>query len=62
MDIHDTIQFTINNLPKLTELAVPLDDSCPICLMSFASIFCEKGQDEGVTKLVGCGHLFCRKE
>jgi len=67
MTTQDSIQIAIDSLPTLPEDSVPLDDTCPICLMSFASIFCETavGTDMvfgGVTKLVGCGHLFCRKD
>ena len=41
-----------------------LDDSCPICLMTFRTIL-EQRQDgkivAGVAR-VGCGHMFCAEE
>ena len=68
------IAATIAALPSLTHQDVPLDDSCPICLVPFVQIL--QGLDHaespdaaveepsacGITKLPGCGHLFCRKE
>jgi hypothetical protein len=72
---HDRICHLISSLPILTTDKVPLDDSCPICLISFNVILGEEQgleclaqegggneiANQGVTKL-GCGHLFCRKE
>lgn len=66
----------IQNLPILPAQHVPLDEACPICLMSFASILDGSAQNEGVlhdvaskpiplsgvTRLEGCGHVFCRVE
>ena len=71
----DRIRHTIDQLPILTVKDVQLDDSCAICFTGFASILSDAadvqpsidfnvdGEVElGITKLVGCGHLFCRKE
>jgi hypothetical protein len=69
----DGIRTVLASLPVLSKDDVPLDDSCPICLIPFQSVLDEKageagcesvdaGCDSGVTKLVGCGHIFCRKE
>jgi hypothetical protein len=71
----DRIRFTIDQLPTLTAKDVQLDDSCAICLTGFASILSNEVEVEasteldadtevqlGITRLVGCGHLFCRKE
>lgn len=71
------IARAIVSLPTLTANHVPLDDSCPICLVPFPSILDGSAQNEGflhsalapkpiqlggVTKLEGCGHIFCRVE
>lgn len=71
----ERIAQVIHRLPALTKEEVPGEDSCPICLMSFASIAEGSVQNEGtlemcghdvqlsgVTKLEGCGHVFCRVE
>jgi len=72
---HDRIRRLISALPVLKKDSVPLDENCPICLISFDVILGEEkglecltqedGENEianhGVTKLI-CGHLFCRKE
>jgi hypothetical protein len=53
------------DLPVLSHDQVPLDDYCPICLVPFLEILgpARDGQDDpGVTKLEGCGHIFCRRE
>lgn len=84
MDRHDEFFLTtqervalaISRLPTLTKNEIPLDDACPICLISLSSIYEGRSQDEGtlvgltaqpislsgVTKLDGCGHVFCRVE
>ncbi|TFY80154.1 hypothetical protein EWM64_g3859 [Hericium alpestre] len=56
----------ISGLPRLTlEQISNLEDSCPICLISFRAIFedAEGGMvgeaSKGVTKVDGCGHIFC---
>lgn len=70
----DMIRRAISALPTLTTTDIPLDDSCAICLTSFDVVLAEEAemkisaQNEeemiyhGVTKLVDCGHMFCRKE
>lgn len=66
MDHHTQINQLIQSLPSIAKNDVPVEDSCPICLVPFLDCFQEEsGEDEssiGVTKLEGCGHLFCRKE
>lgn len=82
MSIDPTISLAIEGLPLLAseDLDVQsLDDHCPICLISFRSIFekeeggdgdVEGGEGEGkggeerkgVTKVEGCGHVFCLEE
>jgi len=53
----------ISELPILDKDSIPLDDSCPICLSSFDSLIAEDRDDNvGVTKLNGCGHIFCMKD
>jgi hypothetical protein len=45
-----------------------LDDSCPICLLSFRAVLepredCLQGKAvSGVARVGGCGHLFCAEE
>jgi hypothetical protein len=71
----DRIRVFIDQLPTLTPKEVQPDDSCAICLTGFSSILAEAtemkaaddfdadiGVELGITRLVGCGHLFCRKE
>jgi hypothetical protein len=71
----DIIRLAIDQLPTLTAKDVQLDDSCAICLTGFSSILSEEANLKassdldrdtaiqlGITKLEGCGHLFCRKE
>ncbi|KAF9247253.1 hypothetical protein BU15DRAFT_58118 [Melanogaster broomeanus] len=64
-------QEAIDNLPVLEENVVPKDEFCAICLMPFASVLSgehscgdEKtnASDSGITKVAGCGHMFCRKD
>jgi hypothetical protein len=45
-----------------------LDESCPICLLTFRTVF-EPREDSpqgkavsGVARVGGCGHLFCVEE
>lgn len=62
---YDLIKLAIDRLPILDKDAVAVDDTCPICLSSFRSIFADDNldvADAGVTQLVDCGHVFCRKE
>ncbi|KAI9069244.1 hypothetical protein FKP32DRAFT_1587046 [Trametes sanguinea] len=74
LPVEERIQLAISRLPTLTKDDVPIDDSCPICLNPFDAILQPKageatGDSEeppeldelaGVTKLVDCGHVFCR--
>lgn len=78
MSLDPEIALAIEGLPLLAPEDVPsLDDHCAICLISFRSIFEkeaeEKEEDEadgegervrrgGVTKVEGCGHVFCLEE
>ncbi|KAK0242660.1 hypothetical protein EDD85DRAFT_297719 [Armillaria nabsnona] len=66
MDRHQQVDELIDNLTVLDKHAVPLQDSCPICLIPFTDFFDDGGDnltpDCGVTKLDGCGHIFCRKD
>ncbi|KAG7449315.1 uncharacterized protein BT62DRAFT_992354 [Guyanagaster necrorhizus] len=55
----------IQSLVVLEKHTVPLQDSCPICLIPFSDFFDDGDNlapDCGVTKLDGCGHIFCRKD
>ncbi|KIP07680.1 hypothetical protein PHLGIDRAFT_117858 [Phlebiopsis gigantea 11061_1 CR5-6] len=60
------IERAIQKLPTLAAADVPKDDSCPICLVPFSGILSgeapppESKELAGVTKLGGCGHVFCR--
>lgn len=62
------IERAVQKLPTLLARDVPREDSCPICLVQFSSILSEEippppnKELAGVTKLVGCGHVFCRLE
>ncbi|KAI1786686.1 hypothetical protein LXA43DRAFT_1032914 [Ganoderma leucocontextum] len=73
LTVQERIQLAISRLPVLTKAEIPIDDSCPICLNPFDAILDGKvreelggqggpGSDEsaGVTKLVSCGHIFCK--
>ncbi|VDC06179.1 unnamed protein product [Peniophora sp. CBMAI 1063] len=59
----------ISSLPDLDEKDVDnLDDSCPICLLSFRSLL-DGTADEvlgessmGLTKVEACGHIFCMND
>ncbi|KAF8165389.1 hypothetical protein B0H34DRAFT_236423 [Crassisporium funariophilum] len=66
MSPHERIEVLLDSLPMLGKDNVILDDSCPICLMPFSSILAEECDEEpemgGVTKLLGCGHVFCRRD
>ncbi len=68
----ERIKQMLASLPVLRKEELDLEESCPICLVPFGAVFEEEElekekQDEetqagGVTKLVGCRHVFCRKE
>ena len=73
LPIQERIQLAISRLPALTKADIPSEESCPICLNPFNDILNDmappdstadpgvKMDDmEGVTKLVGCGHIFCK--
>ncbi|KAF7776690.1 hypothetical protein Agabi119p4_5083 [Agaricus bisporus var. burnettii] len=52
-------------LPILSKDDIPLEDHCPICLVPFLEILSltrDTLDDPGVTKLEGCGHIFCRRD
>ncbi|KDR83788.1 hypothetical protein GALMADRAFT_236163 [Galerina marginata CBS 339.88] len=67
---HERIKALLASLPFLGKESVDLEEPCPICLMPFATVFAEAAEDQqeeemglaGVTKLVGCGHVFCRRD
>ncbi|KAF5387818.1 hypothetical protein D9615_000370 [Tricholomella constricta] len=62
-DVCNRISTLIDSLPALTAQDLPdIEDTCPICLTSFSSIFLDADPETGVTKLVACNHIFCRKE
>ena len=57
------------NLEFLTPEVIPnLDDSCPICLLTFRAVIDSREDnipgkaDAGVARVGGCGHLFCAEE
>jgi hypothetical protein len=84
----ERVRLAIQALPSLSvDLLPSMDDSCPICLLSFKTILSgERSRSHsvelepldadaiiiggtpfpeehlGVTKLLGCGHLFCKRE
>ena len=73
LTVQERIQLAISRLPALKKADIPIDDSCPICLNPFEAILDGKTLEEfggegvpdseelvGVTKLVGCGHMFCK--
>lgn len=76
LSVEDRIALMVHKLPTLDKAQVPHEDSCPICLVSFNTILEGTSHDteevvsigerevklKGVTKLEGCGHLFCRLE
>ncbi|OJA17022.1 hypothetical protein AZE42_00609 [Rhizopogon vesiculosus] len=61
------VKDALDDLPVLHAASVPKDESCAICLTPFDAILAgevpQQGETEdGVTKVVACGHLFCRKD
>lgn len=72
LSVQERIQLAIQRLPVLTKDEIPQDDSCPICINTFEAIMDGKAREglgeespkddelAGVTKLVGCGHIFCK--
>ncbi|CAA7259719.1 unnamed protein product [Cyclocybe aegerita] len=73
---HERIRAILESLPVLGKDSVDLEEPCPICLVPFETVFEEdkegseqrEGEDQhepglgGVTKLIGCGHIFCRRD
>ncbi len=72
LSVQERIHLAISRLPVLAKDDIPLDDSCPICINPFEAALEGKAHEglgeapsesdelAGVTKLVGCGHIFCR--
>ncbi|EIN10913.1 hypothetical protein PUNSTDRAFT_142805 [Punctularia strigosozonata HHB-11173 SS5] len=68
------IKDAVDNLPRLSPSEIDLADSCPICLVAFDSIVEDAGEASlfahhssepavtSVTKVEGCGHLFCTRD
>ncbi|KAH7916078.1 hypothetical protein BJ138DRAFT_1140143 [Hygrophoropsis aurantiaca] len=62
------IQEALDDLPVLDAETIPKDESCAICLTPFSAVLeeCLPSQlddvEGGVTKVSGCGHMFCRKD
>ena len=63
------ITNALANLELLTPEDIPnLDDSCPICLLTFRAVLDAREDnmpgkaDVGVARVGGCGHLFCAEE
>jgi len=67
--IDPVVANALASLDLLSPKDIPnLDDSCPICLMSFQTIL-EQRQDDlhgkavtGVARVGGCGHMFCAED
>jgi hypothetical protein len=70
MSAPDLIDPIIANALASLDLLPPkdipnLDDSCPICLMSFRTIFEDDLHGKtvaGVARVARCGHIFCVEE
>ena len=61
------ISRLIDSLPTLTKDDVDIHDTCPICFVDFKTILedhnvSESQGTQGLTKIIGCSHVFCRKE
>ena len=59
------ISRLIDSLPTLTKDDVDIHDYCPICFVDFKTILDDNDSESepaGITRLVGCSHVFCRKE
>ncbi|KAG6861002.1 hypothetical protein C0995_005022 [Termitomyces sp. Mi166 len=62
-ETRELISRVLESLPVLTAKDIPDDeDSCPICLTPFSSLFLDNIDGSGVTKLAACNHIFCRKD
>ena len=67
--IDPIVANALASLDLLSPKDIPnLDDSCPICLMTFRTIL-EPRQDDlheksvaGAARVGGCGHIFCVEE
>ena len=67
--IDPIVANALASLDLLSPKDIPnLDDSCPICLMTFRTIL-EQRQDDlheksvaGAARVGGCGHIFCVEE
>ncbi|KAI0322456.1 hypothetical protein OF83DRAFT_1049157 [Amylostereum chailletii] len=62
------VAFALSKLPSLTREDIPhVDDACPICLLTFRSLLDSPptsslaggSSSGGVTRVEGCGHIFC---
>lgn len=73
MDASHLIDPTVANALASLDLLPPkdipnLDDSCPICLMTFRNILEQREDDlhgktvAGVARVGGCGHMFCAED
>lgn len=74
LSVSDRVNQFTRDLPVLSKDQIPLEDNCPICLVPFLEILntpqdskpnsssTSLEDDAGVTKLEGCGHIFCRRE
>jgi len=73
MNTSDSVDPIIVNALANLELLPPqdisnLDDSCPICLLTFRAVLDPREDnipgkaDVGVARVGGCGHLFCAEE
>ncbi|KAH9900036.1 hypothetical protein C8Q73DRAFT_681852 [Cubamyces lactineus] len=73
LPMQERVQLAISRLPILQKDEIPSEESCPICLIPFEAILennategasegepVERDETAGVTKLVACGHIFCR--
>ncbi|KAG5646601.1 hypothetical protein DXG03_002905 [Asterophora parasitica] len=64
LHLHDEVRNSMNEfidaLPVVNQGELDDEDSCPICLTSFSSIFMDP-TGTGITKLA-CNHIFCRKD
>ncbi|KII94821.1 hypothetical protein PLICRDRAFT_193049 [Plicaturopsis crispa FD-325 SS-3] len=72
LTVYERAAHAISSLPALPRDAVPVDDACAICLVPFKDILevedaLEEDAEEwggrgGVTKVEGCGHMFCMQD
>jgi hypothetical protein len=74
LSLAEQLKDAVDNLPHLDPSEISLDESCPICLLTFKSIVGDPEERlllnhksselvvSGITKIEGCGHIFCRQE